>query len=75
MRTRTAAGAVRDAINSEIDRRGWTVYRLAKELEDAGRCSRSALYKCMNGSTSMSIDLAGYVFEILELEIVPRGHT
>ena len=69
---KNATGIIRQAITRRLVEKKWTIYRLAKELEDKGMCCRSTVYKCMNGSTSMSIDLAGHVLEALGLEITTK---
>jgi hypothetical protein len=61
---------MREAIRSELARRKWTAYRLAKELN--GKVSAMAVYDYLAGRSDMTGLLLSHLLESLSLEVKPK---
>ena len=61
---------IRSAILGELNRRGWTVYKLIKEMGDAGKRRQSALYGWLRAKNRHVTDeTAAIALSALELNI------
>lgn len=85
MTLRTAAEAnilsatmpdLRDAVRAEMKRRGWSTYRLIKELKgkraNGGDVPHMTVYQFVRGDGPINSDDLGLIFDVLELEVSPR---
>ncbi len=59
---------IRQIILDELERRGWSHYRLAKAVEP--HMSNVAVYEFLKGRTQMTADKVGRVFDVLGLVVV-----
>ncbi len=57
-------------IQAELDSRGWTVYRLNKQL--AGKLSPQTIYNLLNGKPVQAATIAA-VFEALGFVVTKKG--
>lgn len=66
----TKMSLVRDAVLTEIERRGWSRYRLAKACAERG-VHDSCTYAWLRGHRGISLDVAETILTVLGLRIVP----
>lgn len=60
---------IRAAILAELDRRDWTIARLAEDPALAGGVSRDMVFKYLAGRNDLATDRAAMLLEILDLSI------
>ena len=70
---KVATMTIREIINTEIERRGWSRYRLVQEIGD--RIPERTVYNYMSGRCDLSSDRASIILEVLGLEIKPKTRT
>jgi len=58
---------IKKAIEDELKRRGWSRYRLAKELE--GELPARTVYAYLSGERDLSSERASIILTALELKI------
>ena len=58
---------IKKAIKSELKRRGWTCYRLSKELKD--KLSQRTVYSYLSNERDISAKRASKILEALGLKI------
>lgn len=61
------ANMIRQAILHELKRRGWTVYRFAKELN--GKVSIRVVYQYLSGGQDTGTEAASKMLEFLGLKL------
>lgn len=60
------ANAIRDAILAELERRGWTKYRLIQEIRiQTGHDCRDMVYRYLSGKRDMYTVTLQYLFKAL----------
>ena len=64
------AMTIRQVIQIELQRRGWSHYRLAKEME--GRMPARTVYAYLSGECDLVSERVSIILKVLELELVPR---
>ena len=57
----------REQVLAELKRRGWSVYRLAVELD--GQVAKTTIYAWCRGETRLSDDRLAAVFEVLGFRV------
>ena len=62
---------IRQEIQAELKRRGWSNYRLAKEME--GIMPARTVYAYLSGEWGLVSERVSIMLKVLELEVVPRG--
>ena len=63
------ANRIREAIRSELDRRGWPIVRLAEDPALAGRISREMVFKYLAGRNDLATDRAALLLDLLDLKV------
>ena len=62
---------IRQEIQAELKRRGWSNYRLVKKME--GRMPPRTVYAYLSGECDLVSERVSIILKVLELELVPRG--
>jgi hypothetical protein len=64
---------LREAVTKELERRGWSVYRLVQSLKgkrpDGKDVPPATIYEFCRGETAINSDDLGIIFEVLELSV------
>lgn len=64
---------IREAVLGELNRRGWSVYRLIQEMGPVGQSRKSALYGWLCAKNRhVTSETASIVMSTLELNIASR---
>jgi hypothetical protein len=67
---------LRAAVKKEMDRRGWTPYRLVKELRgkrsDGTNVPTTTVYEFVNEGTPINSRDLGLIFDVLDLKPVAK---
>ena len=58
---------IRQTIQKELKRKGWSYYRLVKELE--GKIPARTVYAYLSGERDLTTDRASIILEALSLQI------
>ena len=58
---------IKQAIQNELERKGWSHYRLVKELE--GKMPARTIYAYLSGERDLSSERASVILETLGLKI------
>jgi len=66
---------IRAAIRRELERRGWSVTRLAEDPALAGRVSRAMVHEYLSGRHDLSTERASVLLELLGLAYLRRHIT
>lgn len=61
----------RDLIEREIERRGWTKYRLGKELEARGIVQMQRLYSYLRGDSNLRLPDLEKILDFLGFRVEP----
>ena len=64
------ANMIRQIILKELKSRGWTTYRLAKELE--GNVNIRVVYQYLREGQDTGTEIASKILEVLEIELVAK---
>lgn len=64
---------LREVVVNELERRGWSVYRLVQALKGRRRGGKDVppvtVYEFCRGETAINSDDLGIIFDVLELEV------
>ena len=61
---------IRQVIQIELQRRGWSRYRLAKEME--GKMPARTVYAYLSNECDLVSERVSIILKVLDLELVPR---
>ena len=61
---------IRQVIQIELQRRGWSRYRLAKEME--GKMPARTVYAYLSDECDLVSERVSIILKVLDLELVPR---
>jgi len=72
MMDNSPSDAIRRAVLAELERRGWSRYRLVQEL-GGGPSDRAVIYRWLSRRRDLYVSTLARVLAALDLEIAPRG--